>query len=99
MLVYVDDIVVFGKSEKDINDVLQKLKGKFDLKILGRTKRLLGFEFEECFEQVLIHQIPYIDDICKRFENLLFSITSLPIAKGVQYSKRQCPQIMLVNIK
>ncbi|GFX09034.1 retrovirus-related Pol polyprotein from transposon TNT 1-94 [Trichonephila clavipes] len=36
LLVYVDDIVIFGQKERDIEDVLTKLKGKFNLKIMGK---------------------------------------------------------------
>ncbi|GFX01419.1 retrovirus-related Pol polyprotein from transposon TNT 1-94 [Trichonephila clavipes] len=32
LLVYVDDIVIFGQKERDIEDVLIKLKGNFNLK-------------------------------------------------------------------
>ncbi|GFV53727.1 retrovirus-related Pol polyprotein from transposon TNT 1-94 [Trichonephila clavipes] len=92
LLVYVDDIVIFGQTEKDIDYVLIKLKGKFNLKIMGKTKRLLGVEFEETDECMLIHQIPYIDEIYKKYKHLNIPISSLPIAKGIQYSKRQCPQ-------
>ncbi|GFY10630.1 retrovirus-related Pol polyprotein from transposon TNT 1-94 [Trichonephila clavipes] len=44
---------------------------------------------DEC---MLIHQIPYIDEIYKKYEHLNIPISSLPIAKGIQYSERQCPQ-------
>ncbi|GFX09414.1 retrovirus-related Pol polyprotein from transposon TNT 1-94 [Trichonephila clavipes] len=59
---------------------------------MGKTKRLLGVEFEETDECMLIHQIPYIDEIYKKYEHLNIPMSSLPIAKGIQYSKRQCPQ-------
>ncbi|GFX14440.1 retrovirus-related Pol polyprotein from transposon TNT 1-94 [Trichonephila clavipes] len=36
LLVYVDDIVIFGQKEGDIEDVLIKLKGKFNLKTMGK---------------------------------------------------------------
>lgn len=92
LLVYVDDIVIFGKTDNLISDMLRKLKQKFDLKVLGRTKRLLGVEFEESSEGMLIHQIPYINDIVKRFEKFYIPVSSLPIVQSAIYSKRQCPQ-------
>lgn len=92
LLVYVDDMVIFGKTMKDIEVVLGKLKENFDLKILGKTKRLLGVEFEERANTLLIHQIPYITEICDRFKDFNFPVSSLPIAKGTVYSKSQCPQ-------
>lgn len=91
LLLYVDDIVIFGKTEKPIFKVLRMLESHFDLKSLGKTKKLLGVEFE--YENSLVlHQIPYIDDVYKRFQNFNPPITSLPIAKGSVYSKTQSPQ-------
>ena len=92
LLVYVDDIIIFGRTDEDIDRMLNKLKNKFDLKILGKTKRLLGVEFEESREGMLIHQIPYIKDICDRFKSYNFPISSLPISQTSIYSKTQCPQ-------
>lgn len=45
LLLYVDDIVIFGKNQCIIDDVLSLLKNPFDLKLLGRTRRLLSVEF------------------------------------------------------
>lgn len=91
LLVYVDDIVIFGKNRKCIDNIVDKLKQKFDIKVLGKTKRLLGVEFEELNGNLVIHQIPYIDEVCKKYEHLNFPISSLPISKGIQFSKSQCP--------
>ncbi|GFW78823.1 ATP-binding cassette sub-family A member 3 [Trichonephila clavipes] len=43
LLVYVDDIVIFGQTEKDIDDVLIKLKGKFNLKIMGEISKFVDY--------------------------------------------------------
>ncbi|GFX42220.1 retrovirus-related Pol polyprotein from transposon TNT 1-94 [Trichonephila clavipes] len=59
---------------------------------MGKTKRLLGVEFEGKDDCILIQQIPYIDEIYKKYEHLNIPISSLPIVKGIMYSKRQCPQ-------
>lgn len=92
LLVYVDDIVIFGKTDELVNSMLNKLKHKFDLKVLGKTKKLLGVEFEESNKGMLIHQIPYINEICKRFESYNFPLSSLPIVQTAIYRKTQCPQ-------
>lgn len=92
LLLYVDDIVLLGRSDNQIQKVFNLLNKHFDLKILGKTKKLLGVEFEEGEDSLVIHQLMYIEDICKRFKNFYFPISSLPIAKGSIYSKTQCPQ-------
>lgn len=42
LLLYVDDIVVFGRAKRNIDEAIELLKKYFDLKILGKTKKLLG---------------------------------------------------------
>ncbi|GFX89272.1 retrovirus-related Pol polyprotein from transposon TNT 1-94 [Trichonephila clavipes] len=41
------DIIIFGREMENVNFVLQLLQKNFDLKIMGKTKKLLGIEFEE----------------------------------------------------
>lgn len=91
LLLYVDDIVVFGKHRNIIDKALALLSKHFDLKVLGKTKKLLGVEFEEDEEGLRIHQQPYIKEVCDRFESYRFPISSLPISKGSVYSKSDCP--------
>lgn len=92
LLLYVDDIVLFGRSNTEINRAVNLLKKHFDLKILGKTKKLLGVNFIEGNNEILIHQSDYIEKICNKYEKFKYPITSLPIAKGTVYSKKQCPQ-------
>lgn len=92
LLLYVDDIVLFGKQKKVIDRALELLRGHFDLKILGKTRKLLGVEFEENGEGLRIHQQSYIREVCQRFESYKFPISSLPISKGTIYSRSNCPK-------
>lgn len=92
LLIYVDDIVFFGSSEKVISQAVDLLSSHFDLKVLGKTRKLLGVEFEEKSGSVLIHQSSYIDEVVNRFKKFNFPVSSLPISKGAIYSKTQCPQ-------
>lgn len=92
LLLYVDDIVLFGKDQAWIDKAVNLLKQQFDIKILGKTKRLLGVEFLEENGEFYIRQSEYIEKMGKSFEKFKFPISSLPIAKGVIFSKSQCPQ-------
>ncbi|GFW80674.1 retrovirus-related Pol polyprotein from transposon RE1 [Trichonephila clavipes] len=40
-------MITFGKEMENVNFVLQLLQKNFDLKIMGKTKKLLAIEFEE----------------------------------------------------
>ena len=92
ILVYVDDMVLFGRDNFEINTVLNKLMSKFDIKVLGKTKHLLGVDFEEKDGKLLINQTQYIHEICNRYSNFNIPVSSLPIAQGSVFSKSQCPQ-------
>lgn len=92
LLLYVDDIVVFGRTCKQVKIVVDILTSEFDIKDLGKTRKLLGVEFEEVEGKLYIHQNAYIEKIRSVFSKYKLPITSLPIAKGVVLSKTQCPQ-------
>ena len=68
LLLYVDSIV-FGKTDSHITKVISLLGKHLDLKTLGKTKKLLGVEFEEMASSncnsVSINQIAYISTFCK----------------------------------
>ena len=47
MLLYVDDIVLFGKTERKIKNVIELLEKCFDLKLFAKNTKLLSVEFSE----------------------------------------------------
>lgn len=91
LLLYVDDIVLIGKTQEVVNKVVQLLRSEFEIVILGRTKRLLGVEFIETNTSLAIHQKMYIEKLAKEYHKFNIPITSLPIAKGTILSKNQSP--------
>ncbi|KAF8766821.1 Retrovirus-related Pol polyprotein like [Argiope bruennichi] len=52
LLLNVDDIVIFAKTDILIEEVINRLSTHFDLKILGKTLTLLGVQFEEMGEEI-----------------------------------------------
>lgn len=91
LLLYVDDIILFGKSKQDIEKGVELLQKHFDLKVLGKTKKLLGIEFEEKEGKLFIHQKSYINKICEKYNKFKYPLRSLPISKGQVLSKLDCP--------
>lgn len=92
LLLYVDDIVILGKTENLVNRTVSLLKSKFDLKVIGKVKCLLGIDFEESEGNIFLSQERYINEIRERFLKCNPPISSLPIPKGLKYSKSQCPK-------
>lgn len=91
ILIYVDDLVIFGETKEYIDCVIRNLRELFDLKVLGKTKLLLGIEFLEKNGNLYIHQQTYIQHVYGRFKSFGIPITSLPITKGSLLSKLDCP--------
>lgn len=91
LLLYVDDIVLFGLNKDSVQKGIKLLQNHFDLKILGKTRKLLGVQFEEG-ECMCINQTAYIEEIQDRFKSFKAPISSLPISKGIIFSKTQSPQ-------
>ncbi|GFS74038.1 retrovirus-related Pol polyprotein from transposon TNT 1-94 [Trichonephila clavipes] len=86
------DIIIFGKEMENVNFVLQLLQKNFDLKIMGKTKKLLGIEFEEIGNSLFIHQRSYIRRLCEIYEKYKYPVSSLPISKGQVLSKLDSPK-------
>ncbi|GBM11641.1 Retrovirus-related Pol polyprotein from transposon TNT 1-94 [Araneus ventricosus] len=92
LLFYVDDIIVFGKEIQNVDFALNLLQDNFDLKALGRTKKLLGIEFEEQGNDLFIHQKSYSERVFRTYAKDKFPVSSLPISKGQVLSKLDSPK-------
>jgi Reverse transcriptase (RNA-dependent DNA polymerase) len=80
VLVYVDDIIVTGNNEKEIQTVKNYLKNKFDIKDLGRFKYFLGIEIAHSKENGLfLSQRKYILDLLKKTGKLGAKPSSTPM--------------------
>ncbi|GFU55449.1 retrovirus-related Pol polyprotein from transposon TNT 1-94, partial [Trichonephila clavipes] len=89
------DMIIFGKQMENVNFVLQLLQKNLYLKIMGKTKKLLGIEFEELGNSLLIHQRSYIRRLCEIYEKYKYPVrkkSSLPISKGQVLSKLDSPK-------
>ncbi|GFW68158.1 retrovirus-related Pol polyprotein from transposon TNT 1-94 [Trichonephila clavipes] len=59
---------------------------------MGKTKKLLGIEFEEIGNSLFIHQRSYIRRLCEIYEKYKYPVSSLPISKGQVLSKLDSPK-------
>ncbi|GBM90699.1 Retrovirus-related Pol polyprotein from transposon TNT 1-94 [Araneus ventricosus] len=91
LLLYVDDIVLLGKTNDEIQMTVKLLANNFDLIIIGKTRTLLGIQFIEENNKVYLSQEHYINEVYNRYKQFLPPISSLPISKDSVYSKLQCP--------
>ncbi|GBM44103.1 Retrovirus-related Pol polyprotein from transposon TNT 1-94 [Araneus ventricosus] len=82
LLVYVDDIVVFSKSQSDLEDSILNIKIKLEITELGPVRYLLGVNFERIGDSVYLHQNTYINKLKTRFKNLPRRRSTLPLKVG-----------------
>ncbi|GBL69431.1 Retrovirus-related Pol polyprotein from transposon TNT 1-94, partial [Araneus ventricosus] len=82
LLVYVDDIVVFSKSQSDLENSILKIKIKLEITELGPVRYLLGVNFERIGNSVYLHQNTYINKLKTRFKNLPRRRITLPLKVG-----------------
>jgi hypothetical protein len=67
---YVDDLLITGSNEKEIEGIKSQMNAEFDMTDLGNLHYFLELEVTESSQGLIIHQRKYITDILKRF-NLL----------------------------
>jgi Reverse transcriptase (RNA-dependent DNA polymerase) len=70
VLVYVDDLIITGNNQLEIDCVKRDLKNKFDIKDLGKLKYFLGIEIAHSPKGLFISQRKYTLDLLKEIGKL-----------------------------
>ena len=65
--VYVDDIIIAGKRETNLNEIKRALSGKFEIKDVGELSYFLGVKVEQRKNSVWIGQPAYMQNLLERF--------------------------------
>lgn len=87
MLVYVDDIIIFSKTQKGVELTLKLLRSKFDIKDLGPLRKALGIEFEFTEGKWTMHQHAYIQKLKEEFKEIPFRKSLIPLPSGAVIQK------------
>ena len=87
--VYVDDIILAGKSDKGIKEVKRALAAKFDIKDMGRLHYFLGVKIlqDEQTGNVWIGQPAYVESVLKKFGMDNSKPVSTPIDPSTKLTK------------
>ncbi|WVZ20115.1 hypothetical protein V8G54_007437 [Vigna mungo] len=81
---YVDDLLVTGDSEEEIDVFKERMKEEFDMTDLGKLNHFLGFEFVETANGVILHQKRYINEVLKRFNMSNCNNVPIPITANLK---------------
>ncbi|CAM8993660.1 unnamed protein product [Rhodiola kirilowii] len=101
MLLYVDDILLISKSVDKVNVLKSQLSSEFDMKDLGKAKKILGMVIDrdrsKCF--LKLHQRPYLEKIVSKFSSLHCKPVQVPLAPHFILSKSQILNLILNLLK
>ena len=78
--IHVDDLLITGPCEKEIVQIKDLLKGRFEMKDLGKAKNILGIRITQTGGQVKIDQSKYAKTIVSDFSISGSKIHSTPMA-------------------
>ena len=67
IVVYVDDLIIIGKTENEIDQTITKLKDEFELRDLGNLSFILGVEFTISNDTIRLSQKKFIKEIVNEF--------------------------------
>lgn len=65
--IYVDDLIITGKSREDINQFKVQMMDEFNMSDLGLLSYYLGIEVEQGEKQISLRQSAYACRILKQF--------------------------------
>jgi hypothetical protein len=88
MLLYVDDILIVGKSKSAVDETKVMLKSEFEMKDLGATKRLLGMDIrcDKSKGKLWLSNSQYIEKVLHRFHMSQAKLVSTPLAAHFKLS-------------
>lgn len=87
VLIYVDDILIFHRSEADFNTIYKGLSQEFEVRDIGTARYCLGIEFTRSKNQVTISQSGYIRELLSRFRMEDCNPVSTPVESGTKLEK------------
>ena len=88
LIVYVDDIIIIGDNEVQIQRLKKKLAQDFEIKDLGTLKYFLGMEFARSKKGILVNQRNYILDLLDETGLLGCKSVDTPVEPNVKLSRQ-----------
>ena len=86
-VVYVDDLLVTGSSDKDIIEFKQEMASKFEMSDLGKLTYYLGIEVVQYEGGIILKQDKYARKILEETGMSLCNLTHVPLELNATFSK------------
>jgi len=65
---YVDDLLVTGSNQSEIEKFKHTMKSEFEMTNLGRLSYFIGLKFKTSKAGIIMHQQKYIGELLERFQ-------------------------------
>ena len=78
--IHVDDLLITGSSNQEIEEIKEQLKNRFKMKDLGRARNILGIRITRTDDGLMIDQSQYAKSIVSNFSMSGIKIYSTPMA-------------------
>lgn len=85
--IYVDDVLIASRNEKDIERISDFLSQRFNIKRLGEVHQCLGIEFNRDGNSISMNQRGYINEVLRRFGMDDCNPVSTPFDPSVKLEK------------
>lgn len=87
IVIYVDDLLIAYSCPRKLKEIQDLLNTKFELKDLGKPKRLIGIDVTYKGDEIKLNQEKFIEDTLKKFKMEDCKATSTPIEPGLKLEK------------
>ena len=84
---YVDDLIIIGDVNEEIEQFKEKMKSEFDITDLGILHYFLGFEFMHTQKGIFLHQRKYTGEVLKRFNMENCNIVTVPVMPNLKLTE------------
>ena len=89
LLIYVDDLLICGRNQKNIHKIKKLLSDKFKMKDLGKIKEYLGinvdYNYKDC--KMTLSQEKHIDSLADKYQIKDSRLYSTPIETSLKIEK------------
>lgn len=86
VLIYVDDMLIFYKAERDLNDIRDHMFKHFHMKDIGAATECIGMRISREKGQIQIDQEKYVDEILQKFDMLDCKTSKTPSDPSIKLS-------------
>ena len=84
IFLYVDDMLIFGTDQDQVDEAKKFLSSSFDMKDLGEAEVILGIRIKRGHNGISISQSHYIEKILKNFNFESCSPVSTPMDPNIK---------------